>query len=315
MTSEEFAVLDGKGGKIKYAHEVTFSQLKEDTPDYYGRLIRKNDPPGQRWLCWQKSVQGASREGDGSKVPQEVMDYFQATKHLVKPPTQGKEMIPTTPRFTWSPSKIADFDNCPAQYAAKHYYKTIPYTETEATIWGTRVHAEAERFMRGEESTDPDAFTPVEKWVRVLSRLPGERFVEHKMSVGEDWKQVEWDDAEGRMIVDLAILNDEELLIYDWKTGKLKSDETQMKIYSLIMAMQFPQVQKIKYKYIWLKDGKTTGGELSRPELIKIALYLKAKLKEMKTAWENENFAMKKNGLCKGWCENYSCPHNGRIGK
>ena len=321
-----------------YLHDYTYPQIPESVDhiiDWAGVLWagphRKNlnaPNPVDLWRAWQKSVQRAK------DVPQTVMDYFQATKHFTRPPKKGEgieimeslkkagasmglveavqeAVKQTQPRFTWSPSKIMQFDTCPYQFAAQYYYKTLPYQETEATIWGHRVHKQAENFMNGVEIDDIEAFKPVEKWVKTLSKIDGERFVEHKMGVSDKLIAMDYDSAEGRMILDLGIKRGDELILIDWKTGKKKDDHIQMKIYALIMAIQHPEVQKITYKYVWLKTGEATGATITRAELAPIAKNVLSKIKAMKSAWSSENFPKQKNGLCRNWCAVSECPHSG----
>ena len=326
---------DEKPIQTYYLYDFTFPELLE-TPkpvvDLGGRLWagrdRKSDLANesyrnQLWLAWQKSF-----KADKALENEKPREYFIATRHLTKPPKAGDldimmqkpiESVVTLaapagpPRFTWSPSKLSQFETCPYQFAAGAYYKTMPYQETEATRWGIRVHAAAEDYMNGKPVTDPEGFKLVEKWVKYFATIEGERFVEHKMGVDRGLKPAEWDDAEGRMILDLGVLKpDGHLILVDWKTGKQKSDETQMRIYSLIMALRFPEVQKISYRYIWVKNDAATGGELLRSELGAVAKNLLEKIGVVRTAWEHENFPQTRNGLCRAWCGVTECPHCGR---
>jgi len=319
----------------RYLHEYTYVELQDAQDhiiDWTGVLWagphRRNmnaHNPVDLWKAWQKSVQR------GSSVSQPVMDYFQATKHFTRPPNKAEGAsymeslkqagvtdtakivvaAQTAPRFTWSPSKIMQFETCPYQWAAQYYYKTLPYQESAATIWGTRVHQQAENFMNNEPINDPEAFVPVEKWVKALSKIDGQRFVEHKMGVDNKLQATDYDGAEGRMILDLGIKRGTELMLFDWKTGKKKDDHVQMQIYALIMAIQHPEVTKITYKYIWVKTGEVTGGEMSRQDLAPVAKNILGKLTKMREAWDNENFSKQRNGLCKNWCGVTECPHNG----
>lgn len=328
----------------KMLHEYTYPELletKDTVIDWSGIMWTGKDRkglnapnPNDLFKAWQKDVQRAI--GRAGFLEQRVMDYFQATKYFSKPPrTQEaeelmKEMVAQypvlkdeaakvveavkamAPRFTWSPSKIMQFDTCPYQFAAQYYYKTLPYQETDATRWGTAVHEEAERFMKGQEVKDPEAFKMVEKWVKALAKVDGERFVEHKLGVDGKLKPADYDEAEGRMILDFGIKRGNELMLYDYKTGKVKDSDTQLKIYALVMGIQHPEVQKISYKYIWLKAGVTTGGLLDRKDLLPLYKEVKAKIDKMKDCWENENFPKRKNGLCRNWCGVTECPHCGR---
>lgn len=297
------------------AHQMTFQQMENSqasVADISGYLIggpdRRSETPKARFLAWQKAYQKGSQQ-DFSSIPQEVHDYFQATKHLTSPP--GEPVAPK--KFTWSPSKLMTFEGCPYKYAAESWYCTAPYEENAAAVWGTRVHKAAEDFMRMGTIMDLEGFEPVKQWCNLLAKVPGKRFIEHKIGVDEGFRAAEWDEAEGRMILDFGILKDDgSLLLIDFKTGKVKYDDFQLKVYCLMMAIQHPQVQKIAYKYIWVKTGEVTGGELTRAELLPVAKDLKERIGRIKEAIAEDNFRKCKSGLCKMYCSAFDCEHNGR---
>jgi hypothetical protein len=304
------------------AHQCTFLELteaKRDFSTYIGTILRVSDGPQAMWAGWLKDVQIASRE---LKVPQEVMDYFQSVKGLAKPPTSEVATVPKTkgPKFAWSPSKLACFELCPAKFAAEYFYKTVPYTETVHTLWGNRVHSESERFMKKQSSTDPEALECVAPFLNVLDRLPGQRYVEYRIGLTEAWKPVavpitnkpwDWGDAIGRMAVDLAIINGKVLKGFDYKTGKMKDDESQLRINALCVALLHPEVEEFDMKYIWLKDKKTTGFKLNRKDLVPVYKDIKSRVGRLKEAWDSEVFVARKNYLCESWCGNAKCPFNG----
>ena len=325
---------------FKYLHDFTYPELADqDTPviDTCGIMWAGKDRRGMNapnpidlWKRWQKDVQK-----NLSECPQRVKEYFHATKFFSKPPKKheaeelAKNMIhqypkleeetkkiiaAATPRFTWSPTKLQQFATCPYQFAATHYYKTLPYQETEATIWGNRVHKAAEDYLLGKGVSDPEAFKPVEKYVKFFEKVPGKRMVEEKISVDPSFKPCEYDAGEGRMIADLAILNGDHLIVADWKTGKVKDDHFQLRTYALLLAIKYPQVQKITYKYIWVKDDVVTGGELLRTELVPVAKDLKRRIEEVRSAWVNENFVARRSGLCQRYCGVTECAHCGGRG-
>ena len=316
MTPEEFAQIDQKGRTVLHAYTLTFPQLmasKDPVIDDQGRMIggadRRSESPHSRWLAWQKSVQFAC--GRPGVVTPEVMAYFQATKHLTSPPAEEKTY---GPKFTWSPSKVMTFDTCPMKFAAESYYKTVPYEESEQSIWGTLVHRQAELFMLGEPIENESAWQIVKPYCELLARVPGQRLVEYKIALDSQWKPCEWDDGTARMILDLGIISPDGKTLkgFDWKTGKMKDDQTQMRIYAYALAILFPEVQTFDMKYIWLKDKATTGFKIERKEILPIAQDVRAKVAKMKDCWDREDFRMKKNGLCRSWCGAMDCIYNGR---
>jgi len=303
------------------AYTVTSQELlasERDFTTFTGHLLRKSEGDTALILGWQADVKAADRAG---VLPQRVMDDYQKQKMFKAADVAAKTAKPV-PKFAWSPSKLACFELCPAKFAAEFYYKTVPYQETLHTIWGNRVHKAAERHMLGQDVKDWEARAVVLPYLLLLDKLPGKRYVEHRIGVGESWRPMicpndpakpwDWGDSVGRMAIDLAIVNGEKARLYDWKTGKLKDDNTQLQINALIFALLHPEVQEIEAKYIWLKDKKTTGFTLKRSELVPIYKDVKTRVARLKEAWDTEVFVTRKNGLCKQYCGAVECAYCGR---
>ena len=66
--------------------------------------------------------------------------------------------------FSWSFSRLNDFENCPKKYAESSFYCTAPYVQTPEGAWGDRVHKAAEMFMKGIPHKDEEALAPVEPY-------------------------------------------------------------------------------------------------------------------------------------------------------
>ena len=213
--------------------------------------------------------------------------------------------------WSWSYSSLAEFEICPMKMAAQRFYKTVKQQDTEATIWGKRVHTAAEQAMKHQHIEDTEAFKVVEPWINVLWKHPGARFIEEMFCLN-DWKLVDGrENAECTAFVDLGLMHKDKLDIYDYKTGRMKDDITQLKFYCLLFALKHPHLQKFNAKYIWLKENRTTGFEMERKDLVPVFAELKERVARMKQAYDTENFVAKRNGLCRKWCAVYDCPYCG----
>jgi hypothetical protein len=317
--------------KAVYAHTLTFPEMrasKSAVVTLQGVMVDGPDckmiDDRSKWCLWQKAVQKACQAG---LAPQNVVNYFQATKSFTAPP-QGDIIVPDhkpapfkkAPPFTWSPSKLNSFEICPAKFAAEAYYKIVPYQETVYTIWGNKCHKESENFFKKEKSVDAEAFRLMEPFLKLLDRLPGDRLVEFRMGLTAEYKAVEcpnipaapWNwgtEAKGRMTLDLGFLNDSSFRGFDWKTGKPSDNLFQLQLYALTIALLYPQVQDIEMKFIWVKDKSTSGFKCTRKELLPIFKDVKERVSRMEEAWVSETFVERKNGLCRAYCGNFKCPH------
>ena len=226
---------------------------------------------------------------------------------------------------------MSDFDTCPYQYAHKRIYKTIPYEETEATIWGTRVHKAAEDAVNGLPVTDEEAFLPVAPYVALFQKQKAAGatvLCEYEMGLTEDWKACGFKEGCGRIISDVLIVNGEKCGVYDYKSGSRRDKKgnpktisnDQLIINCIAAAIHFPELKEFNAKYIYVSEPdpafRTPGFDkpLTRAELLPHLQHLQGKLQRMKEAIAYENYPYRVQGLCRAWCGAFDCPHNGRKG-
>jgi len=214
--------------------------------------------------------------------------------------------------FSWSYSSLSEFESCPARYAAKRFYCTTVEAETEQQIWGTRVHKAFEERVR-DGKPFPEDFPPTyEPWAKVLSQLPGEKQFERQFAVTKNHFPCGWYEGTGRGVVDLLILDGDVATIIDYKTGKKKDDNTQLELFAWFVANEYdvkPVFKTFKYRYIWLKDNTTTGGELDNFHAKLVMNKMLPRIETMERAWNDQNFPCFPSGLCNGWCPVDECAH------
>jgi len=219
--------------------------------------------------------------------------------------------------FSWSYSADADYRNCPFQYAHKRFYCTIEFQETEAIIWGNRVHKAAELALKSMPHNDPEAFTPVEKYVDLMLRSGYTPHAELEIALTRGLKVTKWfaKDAWLRCKVDVTLLDFKrtEAKIFDFKTGKtIKDDEDQLRLSGAALSVMFPTIEKFEGKYIWTKHQQVTGiRPFTKAEVPAIWQDFLARAARMENAWATESFPQKPNGLCRKWCPVTVCPHCG----
>lgn len=129
--------------------------------------------------------------------------------------------------FAWSHSRRKDFKNCPAQYAASHFYCTVPYYETPEAVWGNRVHKAAEMFLKGRPHPDTEALLPVEPACTKMIRSGCPIQPELQIAFDRNLKPVSWfaGSAWVRMQIDVVLEKTPTVcLLYDWKGLALDTD-------------------------------------------------------------------------------------------
>jgi hypothetical protein len=226
--------------------------------------------------------------------------------------------------FTWSFSSLTNFETCANKYAQTSVYKTFPDTMSADGVWGVAVHTALEKRLTVKQPLPDDM--PFEKWARVIESMkkPDDTLrCEIKVALNRQFRQTGyWDkDVWYRGVLDLFLIQGggSTAWVGDWKTGKVKDDPTQLKLFVASASCLYPDIERYVVKNIWLKHDQITpknneGDIFMREWIPGIWQEILPRVKRMEDAYNSQVFPMKPNGLCKNYCPVLSCPHNGRHG-
>lgn len=203
----------------------------------------------------------------------------------------------------WSFSSMNTYQTCPRQYYLTYVNKVIPYTETEATRWGTEVHLALEEYCRDGKPLD-EKFLPFKPYADKIIALPGDKYYEQKMALDGGLRPVEFDSPEAwcRGIVDVLVVDGDKALVCDWKTGKVKPDSDQLKLFAGFVMQHYPAVETVKTVYAWVGHTKTTKETYTRDALPGIWTHFVTKANKLKASYDQDRWVPKTSGLCNGWC-------------
>lgn len=204
---------------------------------------------------------------------------------------------------TQSFSSINTYYTCPRQYKLTYVTPVIPYQETDATRWGTEVHLALEEYCRDDKPL-PDNCKQFRRYGDKIKSLPGEKFYEIECAVNAAFQPVAFDDPTAvlRGIIDVLVVNAGKALVADWKTGKVKPDSDQLKLFAGFVMSKFPEVDTVKTTYAWLAHNATTVETYTRSDLPDIWNHFLAKLSKIKASYDTDRWVPKTSGLCNGWC-------------
>ena len=226
-------------------------------------------------------------------------------------------MIPTNARgkaFSWSPSAIADYISCPTQYAARRFYETLPYVETEAMRAGTVEHKMLEDRLRDKKPL-PAGLVRGEKYCSAIERSAhgGMIFAEMELAIDRNMKFVKWfsKEAYGRCKLDVLAMRGRNCSILDWKSGNIKENSLQLKINACFVSLRHAELEQFNTKYIWLKHDAVTGEVFKKEQIPQLWDEIFGWVRRLETSWETETFPPKRGGLCRSYCSNTKCPHCG----
>ena len=221
----------------------------------------------------------------------------------------------------WSFSVLESFRNCPKQYAEVKVYKSVKQSVNDAGMWGDYVHTEFDKWFKGIVGKTypmlPDNLKDYLPYLMRLATRPGAMYSECKyaldyqlnpivMTTEQDWFRT---DIWLRIIIDLLHIDGDVATALDHKTGKVKDQSDQLKLFALVIFIMFPHVNTVKTQYAWLQFGQWTKETYHREQESEMWQHFIPDLTRFKNAFHTETFPPKPSGLCRGWCPVTACQH------
>lgn len=200
--------------------------------------------------------------------------------------------------MAWSFSQLQSFETCPRQHfelkIAQNYQQTLHPT----TVWGTRGHLALEERVRDGTPLPPE-FAYLEGFANSIANLPGEVHCEYEIACTKDFKPAAFDspDAWSRGIIDVLVLNGPKAIALDYKFGKVKTT-AQLKLMALLIFVNFPEVQTVTSRFLWIQFRDTSSGEFHRKDAPQLWEEFLTRSKQLELAHEEGYWNPKPSGLC-----------------
>jgi len=214
--------------------------------------------------------------------------------------------------FAWSYSKLKNYESCPKRHWHIDIKKDVKEEESEHLRYGNLLHEALAKSIGSGEALPP-AFKHLEPWVEKLSGGAGVTLVEQKYAIRSDFSATEFfaRDAWFRGIGDVVKIAGPVGLILDWKTGKIVEDSVQLALMAQCVFAHFPDVQKVRTEFVWLKEDATTRADFSRDDMRSLWASLLPRVRMLEDAHNGQNYPPKPGPLCRRWCPVTACPHHG----
>ena len=216
----------------------------------------------------------------------------------------------------WSYSSLSAFETCPRRYHLTRITKAVQEPQTQATIWGNEVHKALELAVGGEKALGPN-FESYQAIVDKLRAGSGKRFTEQKFGLTSGLKPTSFfaKDVWFRGVLDLTIIKPTVGIVLDYKTGKVRTDGDQLKLFAAATFAQHPYLESVNTGYLWLAHDKVTTRKFDKGEVPIIWQEFIPRIKRMEHAQETDTWLPKPSGLCKAWCPvpKSSCEFSGRT--
>lgn len=235
--------------------------------------------------------------------------------------------MPSRKPLPWSHSALSDFLNCPKQYFHKRIAKDVQDSQGEAALWGDQVHRFFEASIlavRGQQAEadevwatlrlqgmDPDeSFEVYLPYLTSVLAIPHDDILpERQYAIGKDLKPCDWfsTDVWCRGIIDVLLVNGDRAYALDWKTGKRKLGNKQLKLFALLVFLHHPEISSVKTGFVWLKEGLSDYETFQRSDEAALWQEFIGDLSRYNAAFKQDMWIPRKSGLCRGWCPVTGC--------
>lgn len=213
----------------------------------------------------------------------------------------------------WSYSSLDTFKNCPRQYHAKYVTKSVKDEQSEAIIWGNKVHKHFEERL-AYNTPLPKELQDHEPFMKQLEDMPGILTTEQKIALDVSMKPCNFfqQDVWFRGVIDCCIVDKDAATIVDHKTGKQHQKFEQLMLFALHTFALYPTVERVEACFYWTQTKETTARVFWRKERKQLWGKFVPDLTQYAEAFESDIWQPRQSGLCRAWCPVLDCEHNGK---
>lgn len=219
-------------------------------------------------------------------------------------------------KITWSHSSLKAFETCPRQFHEVNVLKKYPREETEQTRYGTRLHEQAELFIKDGRPLDAD-FKFMQPVMDKLLAMPGRKLPELEMALRYDLSPCGFHDEDRwcRGIADLVILDDENFTarVFDYKSGGDKYPDTdQLDLMSLMIYKTYPHIRHVTSGLLFVLKNTVVKHRTNQEKEATLWWDYRERIVKIAMAHATGVWNPQQSGLCKRYCAVTHCEHNGR---
>lgn len=214
----------------------------------------------------------------------------------------------------YSYSSLTSFEKCARKHFRIKVSKQVKDLEYKAAADGTDVHTQAENYINESTLFEGKYAKKIMSIVDAMRNPDAPVQSEVKLAVTRDLKPCEFfaPDCHARGILDVFQIIGDTAYIKDWKTGRSDTFSLQLNHNSMLVFATYPEVRKVETEYVWLKEGFSTKRTHYRDFLDADWQKFEKRVIKLEKALETNNWPAQPGFLCKSYCADVECEHNGK---
>ena len=216
-------------------------------------------------------------------------------------------------KAAWSFSALKTFETCPKKYWHEKIKKDVPFTETEASLYGKELHKAFELYIKSQKPL-PLGMGHHAKALDRFAAMEGDKLTEVRLAINPQFEPVDYfaKDVWVRGQADLIIHNEDTAIVVDYKTGKVRPNFDQLDLMVALSMCLDSRITKAMGVFFWTKEKQITKKAYRRDDLAEIWNDYIPRAQRLDFAIAHDEFEARPNGLCARYCEVQSCPYQGK---
>ena len=230
--------------------------------------------------------------------------------------------------FTWSFSKLKNFETCALRYKEIDVEKSVAQPRGEALERGDELHDAMRIRVQGNKPLPPH-LVYMEPWGKKLTTVLHPLQIiqcELKLSLSREGKPTGYFEKatwfrtkiDYLRIMPTKIKDHDFAHVVDYKTGRPPKvwDGTQLTLNAWTIFQHYGYVQQMRVDYLWSEYNDTSHETYTRDEMPTLIEALLPRVNALEEAHKTNNFPPKPNGLCAEYCDVVTCQFHGkRMGR
>lgn len=217
----------------------------------------------------------------------------------------------------WSYSALSMFETCPRQYYEVRIRKSVKQ-ENYANSAGAKKHKEIELYLINDTPVCSPEIANSIAVVDHFKHMSGRLYTEHQMALDMTHRPVDykdWNNAWVRAVADALVVDSYKATIADWKFGKPRDGDDQIKLSAAVTMSSFPRVDRVEGVYVYFEHKIVSPTYVyERKDLTDIWAEYGRRYSVLQSTTEKGSPAAwvpKPSGLCSKWCPVTTCEFNG----
>lgn len=203
----------------------------------------------------------------------------------------------------WSYSALNAFETCPRRYYLVNRSKKVREPQSAATLHGNEVHNAIANYVKGSAPL-PDKYSPYRQYADKVKTASGKIVIEEKLALNRNFSPTTYfaKDVWVRAVLDAGVIGTKTGVLLDWKTGRRKPDNEQLKLFAAVGFSAYPYIQTFKTGFVWLAENKIDTEVFHKEDAPKIWKEFIVRVQRLEDAVEADTFPPRPSGLCRKHC-------------